>query len=70
MNINPGQVSQILNSIPFPIEKDDLVRQAQQLGANSQIVNLLERLPNKTFKSSQELQSELGGMGKQGGFKL
>ena len=70
MSINSGQISQLLNKIPFPIGKADLVRQAKQMGANNQIVSVLERLPDKTYNSSQELQKELGSMGNLGGFKV
>ena len=63
MSINSGQISQLLNKIPFPIGKADLVRQAQQMGANHQIISTLERLPDKTFNSSQELQKERGNLG-------
>jgi len=70
MSINSGQISQLLNKIPFPIGKAELVRQAKQMGANNQIVSVLERLPDKEFKSSQELQKELGSMGNLGGFKV
>ncbi|HZO73299.1 MAG TPA: DUF2795 domain-containing protein [Ktedonobacteraceae bacterium] len=70
MSINSGQISQLLNKIPFPIGKADLVRQAKQMGANNQIVSVFERLPDKTFNSSQELQKELGSMGNLGGFKV
>ena len=70
MSINSGQISQLLNQISFPIGKAELVRQAKQMGANNQIVSVLERLPDKEFKSSQELQKELGSMGNLGGFKV
>lgn len=70
MSVNSGQISQLLNKIPFPIGKADLVRQARQMGANNQIISALERLPDKTFNSSQELQKELGGLGNLGGFKV
>lgn len=70
MSINSGQISQLLNKIPFPIGKADLVRQVKQMGANNQIISALERLPDKTFNSSQELQKELGSMGNLGGFKV
>lgn len=60
MNIDPGLVDQILNSLPYPIDKTRLVELARQMGANDQIVNALDRLPNKTFNSSQELKGLLG----------
>ena len=73
MSFDPGQLNQLLSHLPFPIGKADLVRFAQQHGANDQITGLLDRLPDKTFNSSQEVQDALGGLGNLGnlgGFKL
>jgi len=70
MNFDPGQLNQLLSHIPFPIGKADLVRLAQQHGANDQIMGLLNHLPDKTFNSSQEVQDALGGLGDLGGLKL
>ncbi len=70
MNVDPGQISQLLNKLPFPISKNDLVQKAQQAGANDQIVGVLNRLPDKTYNSPQDLQNDLGGMMNMGGFKM
>jgi uncharacterized protein DUF2795 len=73
MVLDAGQLNQLLEKVPFPIGKADLVRIAQQHGANDQIMGLLNHLPDKTFNSSQEVQDALGGLGNVGslgGFKL
>ena len=70
MNLDPGQLSQLLSRVPYPIGKAQLVQFAQQHGANEQIICLLDRLPDKTFNSQQEVQDSLGGLGNLGGFKL
>jgi hypothetical protein len=70
MNFDPGMVSQMLNMIPYPVGKGQLVQMAQQFGANEQIMGLLDRLPDKTYNSAQELQDAIGGLGDLGGFKL
>ncbi len=70
MNLDPGQLSQLLSHVPYPIGKAQLVQFAQQHGANEQIIGLLDRLPDKTFNSQQEVQDSLGGLGNLGGFKL
>jgi Protein of unknown function (DUF2795) len=73
MNFDPGQLNQLLSHVPYPIGKAHLVQFAQQHGANEQIMRLLERLPEKTFNSQQEVQDSLGGLGNLGdlgGFKL
>ena len=70
MNFDPGQLTQLLSRVPYPIGKAQLIQFAQQHGANEQIIGLLQRLPEKTFNSSQEVQDSLGGLGNLGGFKL
>lgn len=73
MNFDPGQLTQLLNHLPYPIGKAQLIQSAQQHGANEQITGLLQHLPDKTFHSSQEVQESLGGLGNLGnlgGFKL
>ena len=73
MNFDPGQLSQLLSRVHYPIGKAQLVQFAQGHGANEQIMGLLQRLPDKSFNSSQEVQDSLGGLGNLGnlgGFKL
>jgi Protein of unknown function (DUF2795) len=73
MSFDPGQVNQLLSQIHYPIGKAQLVQFAQQHGANDQIMDVVNRLPDKTYNSQQELQDALGGLGNLGnlgGFKL
>ena len=70
MNFDLGQMTRVLDYVPYPIDKSHLVQFAQQHGANEQIMGMLEHLPEKTFNSSQEVQDSLGGLGNLGGFKL
>ena len=73
MNFDLGQAMQLLDHVPYPIGKSHLVQFAQQHGANEQIMGMLERLPDKTFNSSQEVKDMLGGLGNLGnlgGFKF
>jgi hypothetical protein len=68
MNFGPAAiVNQVLNALPYPISKDSLIQMARQYGANDQIVSMLERLPDKTFNSPQEIQGALGNFGNLGG---
>jgi hypothetical protein len=66
MNIDPGMVNQVLSSLPYPISKDQLVQMARQKGASDQIVNILDRLPNLTFNSPQDVQGALTNPGNLG----
>jgi hypothetical protein len=68
MSFDPAAImNQVLNALPYPIGKDNLVQLAKQHGANDQVVSMLERLPDKTYNSSQEVQGELGNLGNLGG---
>jgi hypothetical protein len=66
MSIDSQMVNQLLDAIQYPISKNSLIQTAQQIGANDQIVSVLQRLPDKTFNSRQELQSVFEGQGKPG----
>jgi hypothetical protein len=75
MNFDYGQLSQmgpqidqVLSTLPYPIDKDELVQRAQQAGANPQVVGAMRQiLPDKTFNSSQDIKKFLTGQqGQQG----
>jgi hypothetical protein len=70
MNIDLGQLNPLLNQLQFPISKDELIRSVQQKGASNEVVSQLQRLPDKTFNSLQDVQSAIGGLGNIGGIKL
>jgi hypothetical protein len=66
MNLDPGQLNQLLDHIPYPVGKAQLVQFAQQHGLNAQIMGVLNQLPDKSFNSSQEVKDALGGLGNLG----
>jgi hypothetical protein len=66
MNLDLGQLTPLLNQVPYPVGKTQLVQLAQQRGANAQVVGLLNQLPDKTFNSSQDVINALGGLGNLG----
>ena len=73
MNLDPGMINQIINMIPYPIGKAQLLQFAQEHNASPQIMTVLQMLPDKTYNSAQDLQndlSNLGNLGNLGGFKL
>jgi hypothetical protein len=76
MGLDLGQMNQLLDHIPYPIGTKDLVQFAKQHNANNQIVGMLERLPEKTFNSPDEIKNtvsslgNLGNLGNLGGFKF
>ena len=63
MNIDANLVNQILSKLPYPISKTQVIQMAQQYGASGQVMGVLQRLPDKTYNSSQDLENELKGLG-------
>jgi hypothetical protein len=63
MNLDLGQLTPLLNQVPYPVGTTELIQFAQQHGANEQILDLLSRLPGKTFNSSQDVINTLSGLG-------
>jgi Protein of unknown function (DUF2795) len=72
MNINLDQLKNLLlNSVPYPIGKAQLLDFLRQRQASDQIIAQLERLPDVTFNSAQDVQNALsGGLGNIGGIRL
>jgi hypothetical protein len=62
MNIDTKLVDQALNGLPYPVDKTRLVQLARQMGANDQIISALDRLPDQTFNSPQEVKGQLGNI--------
>jgi hypothetical protein len=63
MNIDAKFVSVVLSKLPYPIGKDQVIQQAQQHGMSPQVVSALQKLPDKTYNSPQDLENDLKSMG-------
>lgn len=62
-----GQIDQVLSTLPYPLDKDEVCQRAKQAGANDQVVGAMQRiLPDKTFNSPQDIKNCLGGSQGQG----
>jgi hypothetical protein len=71
MNIDlSGLLNSVLSQVQFPIDKDQLIQSAKQQGASDQVISTLQRLPNQTFNSPQDLKNALGGLGNLGNITL
>ncbi len=64
MNIDPGRMDQVLNALPYPLNKTKLIEMARQMGAPDQMMSALNRLPDKTFNSAQDVKSAIGSFKK------
>ena len=59
-----GQLDRMLTSLPYPLDKDELVVHAQQAGANPQMLSVIKKaLPDQTFKSADDIKKCIQGGG-------
>jgi hypothetical protein len=53
-------VEKYLAGIHYPAEKQNLVDKAQKNDASDDVLNLLHKLPTKTYKSPIDITKEIG----------
>lgn len=52
-----GQFERVLSTLPYPLDKDDVVAQAKKAGANPQIIDTIKQvLPDETFNSAEDVK--------------
>jgi Protein of unknown function (DUF2795) len=59
---NPVQVQKYLGGVDYPARKQDLVKRAQQEGADENVLAALERLPDQTYQSPADVSEALGSL--------
>ena len=60
MTVNPVQVEKFLKGVDYPATKEDLIRHAQQQGADQQVLETLKQLPDKTFEGPAGVSKAIG----------
>ena len=54
-NVDPEQVQQILLEIDYPCSRDDLIKKAEEEGADPKVISTLQRIPDMDFNSPVEV---------------
>jgi hypothetical protein len=58
---NPVEVQKHLKGVDYPADKQELIRHAQQQGADREVLSLLERLPeDEEYETPTELNKAIG----------
>ena len=65
MAINPIQVEKFLKGVDYPASKDDLVKQAEQNGADQEIRSTLQQLKESSFGSPAAVSKAIGELNHQ-----
>ncbi len=60
--INPKTVQQFLGEVDYPITKNELIDQAREHGADEEIVDILDLIPQSRFESPIEVSKALGNI--------
>jgi hypothetical protein len=58
--INPIQVQKYLGGVDYPVSKDELVRRAQEKGADDQVLQALKHLPQERFNGPNDVSQAMG----------
>jgi hypothetical protein len=57
---NPVEVEKSLKGIDFPAKREDLVKHAQQRGANREVIETIENLPEEEFRNAADVAKAIG----------
>jgi len=61
----PVEVERYLKGINYPAPKNELVKHAQKQGAEKEVLETINHLPNRTFQSPIEVNQAIGAIKRQ-----
>lgn len=62
VKVSPAQVESYLKGISFPASKQDIIRQAEDNGADEPVLNILGSLREKEYQSPIDISKAIGKM--------
>lgn len=57
---NPVEVEKSLKGIHFPAKKQELVKHAQQHGADQEVLETIKELPEEEFRNAVDVTKAIG----------
>ena len=60
--VNPIQIEKFLKGIDYPARKADLIKRAEQNGADEQVRATLQLLPEQQFDSPADVSKAVGAI--------
>ncbi len=61
-NIDPSQMTMYLKNMDFPADKQKIISMAKDKGVPENVVQWLNKLPNKQYSSSSDVENEFKKM--------
>lgn len=60
--VNPVQLQKDLKGIDYPVSKQDLIKHAQQQGADENVRSTLEQLPEQQYENPAAVSKAVGDL--------
>ena len=61
MQVSPIEVQKALKDIDYPVRKKELIKHAKKHNASSEVIEVLEDLPEKEFTNAADVSKEFAG---------
>lgn len=58
--VNPIQVQKFLKGVDYPTSKDELIKKAQEEGADQNVISTLQSMPDDNFNSPNDVAQSIG----------
>ncbi len=58
--VNPIQVQKFLKKVNYPASKMDIINTARQEGADQNVIDTLEKIPDRTYDGPVGISQEIG----------
>jgi hypothetical protein len=65
-NVNSVQIEQLLKGMKYPATKMELISCAERNGADKQVRELLERLPEQKYEQSTDVSKAISSLERRG----
>lgn len=61
-SVNPIQLEKYLKGVDYPASKNDLIKRAEQNGADQRVLETLKQLPDRSFEGPAGISKAIGNI--------
>ncbi|GAB1540395.1 DUF2795 domain-containing protein [Scytonema sp. NUACC21] len=58
--LNPIQLQKHLKGVDYPVKKEQLIKHAQQNGADDNAISVLQQIPDKDYQAPTDVSEAVG----------
>ena len=62
MQTSPAQIQKFLENVDYPAKKQDLIEQAKKHNASNEVLQDLNKIPDKEYSSFDDVSKEYTGV--------